>query len=316
MVDFKKRLAGKKADKPVDPVKLYDTLDRAHDKGPLRPAQLAVLQDWFKNHQSTRDVIVKLHTGQGKTLIGLLMLQSRLNAGQGPAVYLCPDNFLIDQTCEQAKQFGISTCKADPDLPEAFVNGETILVTSVQKMFNGLTKFGLHRRSAKVGTLLMDDAHACSDIIREASRIRIPSMEPAYAALQALFAEDLEPRESRRDEWGGGAVGNEANDAAIEDEALRNRSSVREASALGSSCSGVLRRNKGGLRRSLARQARAWPGFALARFHQLPANIVGVQMQQNSRVSAWVPTLRSTRGRRFLRQISLPQNHFSESTAN
>ena len=192
MVDFKKRLAGKKADKPVDPVKLYDTLDRAHDKGPLRPAQLAVLEDWFKNHQSTRDVSVKLHTGQGKTLIGLLMLQSRLNAGQGPAVYLCPDKFLIDQTCEQAKQFGISTCKADPDLPEAFVNGETILVTSVQKMFNGLTKFGLHRRSAKVGTLLMDDAHACSDIVREASRIRIPSAEPAHAALQALFAEDLE----------------------------------------------------------------------------------------------------------------------------
>ena len=32
MVDFKKRLAGKRAEKPVDPVKLYDTLDRAHDK--------------------------------------------------------------------------------------------------------------------------------------------------------------------------------------------------------------------------------------------------------------------------------------------
>ncbi|HXO32475.1 MAG TPA: hypothetical protein VN901_09010 [Candidatus Acidoferrales bacterium] len=36
MVDFKKRLAGKKAEKPVDPVKLYDTLDRAHDKGHCR----------------------------------------------------------------------------------------------------------------------------------------------------------------------------------------------------------------------------------------------------------------------------------------
>ncbi len=47
MVDFKKRLAGKKAEKPTDPVKLYETLDRAHDKGPLRPDQLAVLTDWF-----------------------------------------------------------------------------------------------------------------------------------------------------------------------------------------------------------------------------------------------------------------------------
>jgi len=192
VVDFKKRLAGKKADKPVDPIKLYETLDRAHDKGPLRPAQQAVLEDWFKNHQSTRDVIVKLHTGQGKTLIGLLMLQSRLNAGQGPAAYLCPDHFLIDQTCEQAKQFGIATCKADPELPDDFMSGEKILITSVHKLFNGLTKFGLKGKSINVGALLMDDAHACSDIIREACRIRIPQAEPAYDALKTLFAEDLE----------------------------------------------------------------------------------------------------------------------------
>ena len=110
MVDFKKRLAGRKAERPVDPVKLYDTLDRAHDKGPLRPAQLAVLRDWFAEHRDDKDVIVKLHTGQGKTLIGLLMLQAQLNNGKGPALYLCPDNFLIDQTIEQARQFGICCC--------------------------------------------------------------------------------------------------------------------------------------------------------------------------------------------------------------
>lgn len=192
MVDFNKRLVGKKAEKPLDPVALYDTLDWAHDKGPLRPAQTAVLTEWFANHQASRDVIVKLHTGQGKTLIGLLTLQSRLNAGKGPALYLCPDNFLVDQTCEQAKEFGISTCRADPDLPDAFVNGEKILVTSVQKLFNGLTRFGLRRKSMAVGTLLMDDAHACSDIVREACRIRIPTEEPAYDALKTLFAEELE----------------------------------------------------------------------------------------------------------------------------
>jgi replicative superfamily II helicase len=192
VVDFKKHLAGKKVQKPVDPIALYDTLDRAHDKGPLRPAQIAVLKEWFAHRQADRDVIVKLHTGQGKTLIGLLMLQSRLNASKGPALYLCPDNFLIDQTCEQAKEFGIPTCKAEPDLPAAFLNSETILVTSVQKLFNGVTRFGLHNKSISVGCLLMDDAHACSDRIREASRIKIPCDEPAYASLKTLFAEDLE----------------------------------------------------------------------------------------------------------------------------
>ncbi len=192
MVDFKKRLSGKKTERPTDPIKLYDTLDRAHDKGPLRPAQVAVLGSWFTKHLDDRDVIVKLHTGQGKTLIGLLILQSQLNSGKGPALYLCPDNFLIDQTIEQAKQFGITTCQADPELPEEFLNGEKILVTSVQKLFNGLTKFGLNRKSVAVGTLLMDDAHACADTIREACRIRIPKEEPAYDALKTLFADDLE----------------------------------------------------------------------------------------------------------------------------
>lgn len=115
MVNFKNRLAGKKAEKPTDPVELYETLDRASDKGPLRPAQLAVLNEWFSSYKNSKDTIVKLHTGQGKTLIGLLMLQAQLNAGKGPALYLCPDNFLIAQTCEQAKQFGIATCRPKPN---------------------------------------------------------------------------------------------------------------------------------------------------------------------------------------------------------
>lgn len=192
MVDFKKRLSGTKVIAPTDPVALYDTLDRAHDKGPLRPAQQAVLTEWYTSRLEQRDVIVKLHTGQGKTLIGLLMLQSRLNDGKGPALYLCPDNFLITQTCDQAKQFGIKTCIADPDLPEEFHNGKAILVTSVQKLFNGLTKFGLNRDSIDVGAILMDDAHACSDSIREQCRIRIPKEDAAYQSIRTLFETDLE----------------------------------------------------------------------------------------------------------------------------
>ena len=192
MVDFKKRLSGNKVLAPTDPVALYDTLDRTHDKGPLRPAQQAVLTEWYASRREQRDVIVKLHTGQGKTLVGLLMLQSRLNDSKGPAVYLCPDNFLIAQTCDQARQFGIKTCIADPDLPEDFHNSKAILVTSVQKLFNGLTKFGINRESIDVGTLLMDDAHACSDSIREQCRIRIPREDAAYQAIRTLFEADLE----------------------------------------------------------------------------------------------------------------------------
>ena len=154
LVDFKKRLSGKSAVRPASPLDIYERLDRASDKGPLRPAQEVVLQTWFDEYQDQRDTVIKLHTGQGKTLIGLLMLQSQLNRGGGPVVYLCPDNYLIKQTCSQAKQFGIKTCTTDGDIPDAFMNSSAILVTSVQKMFNGLTKFGLNNKSLDVGSVL------------------------------------------------------------------------------------------------------------------------------------------------------------------
>lgn len=192
MVDFKKRLVGKKLTRITDPVRLYETLDRAHDKGPLRPSQEVVLAAWNSASRKEKDVIVKLHTGQGKTLVGLLMLQARLNEGTGPAVYLCPNNFLINQTAEQAKQFGIATCLAEPELPESFLNSDRILITSVQKLFNGLTKFGINRQSIALGTLLMDDAHACADVIRENCKIVIPSSDPAYAKICSLFYAELE----------------------------------------------------------------------------------------------------------------------------
>lgn len=192
MVDFSKRLTKKDSAKRINPIEIYDTLDRASDKGELRTAQRAILTDWHEGLRSQRDLIVKLHTGQGKTLIGLLMLQSRLNEGIGPVIYLCPNNFLIDQTCLQAKQFGIPICTAAPELPQEFLASEAILVTSVQKLFNGFTKFGLGPKSTHVGALLMDDSHACIDAIRDAFCIKLQNDHKAYDKLVTLFAPDLE----------------------------------------------------------------------------------------------------------------------------
>jgi hypothetical protein len=46
MVDFTKRFAKPVVEKAVDPSEIYDRLYRASDKGPLRPAQVAVLDRW------------------------------------------------------------------------------------------------------------------------------------------------------------------------------------------------------------------------------------------------------------------------------
>ena len=194
MVDFKKRLQNAALARPIHPKEIYDRLDRASDKGPLRPAQETVLDAWYQNRRSGQDVIFKLHTGEGKTLMGLLALQSKLNEGASRALYLCPNNFLVQQTLTQAKQFGIR-CAAvgdDKDLPLDFLEGKALLVTSVQKLFNGLTKFGLGPSSLQVDALVLDDAHACIDAIKEACQIWLPRDHPAYESIVGLFAHDLE----------------------------------------------------------------------------------------------------------------------------
>jgi len=192
MVDFKKRLVSHPVEKPLDPSEIYEKLDRASDKGPLRPAQSAVLTEWHQTLREKRDVILKLHTGQGKTLVGLLMLQSKLNETAGPAVYLCANNFLVNQTEAQARQFGVRCVTATDDLPAAFLDGDAILVTSVQKLFNGLTKFGIGSKSVNVGAIVLDDAHACIDSIQQACIIRLDRDHPAYVSVVELFGSDLE----------------------------------------------------------------------------------------------------------------------------
>lgn len=192
MVDFASRLVKKTIEQKIHPVQIYDTLDRASDKGPLRPVQETILNKWFDEYQKNKDVILKLHTGQGKTLIGLLILQSRLNQDSGPALYLCPDKYLVNQTCSQADSFGINFTTIDRDLPDAFLDGKKILVTTVKKLFNAETKFGIGARSISVSTIIMDDAHSCIDYIKDSFRITLKSDQTPYSQILDLFGPELE----------------------------------------------------------------------------------------------------------------------------
>lgn len=192
MLDFKKKLADSKIERKINPVEIYDTLDRSSETGPLRPAQKRILEQWFNERKIDKDIILKLHTGQGKTLIGLLILQSNLNQEKGPGLYICPNKHLSLQTSEQARKFGFQHILLDEgDIPTEFLEGKKILITHVQKVFNGLTKFGLNRQSIKAGTVVLDDSHACIDSIRDSFTITIGNTDAPYIDLIELFEEDI-----------------------------------------------------------------------------------------------------------------------------
>jgi replicative superfamily II helicase len=191
MVNFGKRLGKKRAEKRTHPIEIYDALDRKSEAGPLRSVQEYILEEWWNQYQSRKDVVLKLHTGQGKTLIGLLLSLSKINQGLGSALYICPNIYLVEQTCKEAEKFGIPYCKVEGgELPEAFLNAEKILIVHVQKVFNGKSIF-LKQRGLNIASIVMDDCHACIESISDAFKIVIESKNQMYSDMLRLFEDDL-----------------------------------------------------------------------------------------------------------------------------
>ena len=193
MVDFSKRLRKKVTEKKIDPFEIYKSLDRRSITGPLRPIQETILRKWYNERKNDKDLIIKLHTGSGKTLIGLLILQSRINENSEPCLYLTPNKYLSKQVCIEADKFGIPYCQVDEnnEIPNSFLDGKKILVTTVQKLFNGRTKFGLDKNTIGCDSIIIDDSHACIDYLKNAFAINVNSNHPLYKDIIHLFEDDL-----------------------------------------------------------------------------------------------------------------------------
>lgn len=78
MVDFKKLPVSKAKPKPINPREIFNALPKPSGINDLYAGQAEVLNAWFA-HRTEKDVVVKLHTGGGKTLVALLMAQSVVN---------------------------------------------------------------------------------------------------------------------------------------------------------------------------------------------------------------------------------------------
>lgn len=195
VIDFKKKLASRPIEPKTNPIELYDTLDRKSVAGPLRPSQKAILSDWYENHRYDKDLIIKMHTGEGKTLVGLLLLQSLLNLKEGPCLYVCPNKYLVNQVCSEADKFGIPFCTFDDaDIPNDFLSASRILITHVQKVFNGRSVFGTGNDYLRTGAIMLDDSHACIDTIKNAFTVSISRdiNHDVYWKIMTLFDDDME----------------------------------------------------------------------------------------------------------------------------
>lgn len=191
-IDFDKLLGGDD-DAPVNPRDLFLTLDKAASFSFLRDIQSDVLDAWFED-RDRRDSVIKLNVGSGKTLVGLLILQSCLNEGIGPAVYVCPDNLLVEQVVEEAGRLGVDVT-TDP-YDSAFQSGSRILIVNIYKLFNGRSVFGVGLQRIEIGSVIVDDAHACLLTVADQFRIALPNTHPAYAWALQTFGADLKRQNS------------------------------------------------------------------------------------------------------------------------
>lgn len=192
MVDFGKMMKMAQTPVPTDPIEIYKNLDLTATVGDLRPVQEEVLKKWYSDMYEQKDVILKLHTGEGKTLIGMLMLLSRLNKGLGPCIYVCPNKQLAEQASLDADKFGIQHILLNEgEIPSDFLESKKILITNVYKVFNGLTIFKLDNKSIRIGTFILDDSHACIDAIRSSFTIKIGRLEPLFNIFLSLFETEL-----------------------------------------------------------------------------------------------------------------------------
>jgi len=100
---------------------------------------------------------------------------------------------LVQQVSQEAEKFGIPYCLIEEsnDLPNEFLEGRKILITHVQKVFNGKSIFGINNNSVETGCVILDDSHACIDSIKNSFSITISKENPLYLSLRALFEDEL-----------------------------------------------------------------------------------------------------------------------------
>lgn len=192
-MDFNKLLQQQAQPAPIVPRELYASLpEKARGYGYLRDVQAEVLEAWHLR-RAERDMVIKVNTGAGKTIDGLVILQSYLNAGEGPALYVAPDKYLVEQVRREAERIRIPTID-NPDDPK-YLAGDVIAVVNASKLFTGLSVFSDARPSWRsrvpIKSVVIDDAHAALTTMRQHLALSIPRADEAYDALLNLFEDDL-----------------------------------------------------------------------------------------------------------------------------
>lgn len=191
MVNFTTLMQGPGGELPQTLEGTFQTLDRKATHVDLRPGQLEVLRtlDSLLGH---KDVVMRVSTGGGKTIVALTFLYHIMKKEGRPSVYLVPTTQLVDQVLREAANIGILAhgYPAGETLPHhECLQAEALIVCTYDKMFNGRSTFNRSDIGFEPGAIVLDDVHAGLEVIRSCYNARVDG--DAFRKLRELLSTSM-----------------------------------------------------------------------------------------------------------------------------
>ena len=185
MINFGSLAKNSAGDIPASLEELFKQLDRKATHTGLRVAQLAALAE-LDSQISEHDVIMKLSTGAGKTVLGLLYAEMMRRKYKGePVVYLCPTTQLADQVVESGRLIGVKVSTFPKvGYPFGAMSGDAVLTCTYDKLFTANSVF--ETKSIRPSAIVMDDVHAGADRVRKFYTVQVPPT--VFPQLRALLS--------------------------------------------------------------------------------------------------------------------------------
>lgn len=173
MFDFKSLTTSQNNGAANSLTELFNQLDRKATHISLRPVQAAALKK-LDEQLTERDIVIKLSTGSGKTLVGLVFAELMRRKYKGdPSIYLCPTTQLVEQVLQSAQAIGVpAETYPAKGLPYEALAGDAILVCTYDRLFN--SRSTLESNNVKPSSIVLDDVHAGVERVRSCYTARVP----------------------------------------------------------------------------------------------------------------------------------------------
>ena len=114
MVDFRKLRESKAKPRPVHPREIFNALPKPPGINDLYASQAEVLDAWF-TRRTDKDVVVKLHTGGGKTLSAMsFAINHAIRNEMDRVIVVIPYTSIIKQNAKRYKE-ALSVDGSTPD---------------------------------------------------------------------------------------------------------------------------------------------------------------------------------------------------------